>query len=444
MKKLLSLMAIFVISLLSVSMVSAQYAPGELDVLEVEINHIEATTLTQADVETLQTANQDGIDFTGAVVVEEGENLEIEVLIESRTDARDIEVSAELRGYEYGDYEDLTDRSHLFDLNGYGVNGAAQKKVRLNIDLPNRLEDDRYFLRIDVEDRASARITYYVALQVEPTRHGIEIADVVFSPGNTIQAGRALLTSVLLENYGDKEQDDVKVSVEIPELGLIATEVVDEVETDRDPSTGGSNVDYEDVPELYLGIPATAQAGEYAVKVSARYDDLREVVTKTYTIRVADNPLYGSSSDKLILAVGPESQAVAAGQTARYGVALTNEGRTSKAYTISAVTGDWANAQVAEKLVVLEAGKSKVVDINVDVANNAVAGTHAVSVAVASGNEVLQTVTLNADVVAGSNNVDLRNGLEIALIVLVVLLVIIGLIVGFSRLRRSEDDETYY
>ena len=41
-----------------------------------------------------------------------------------------------------------------------------------------------------------------------------------------------------------------------------------------------------------------------------------------------------------------------------------------------------------------------------------------------------------------------RRGLEVALIVLVVLLVVIGLIIGFNRLKGDEDeegkDETYY
>jgi len=57
-----------------------------------------------------------------------------------------------------------------------------------------------------------------------------------------------------------------------------------------------------------------------------------------------------------------------------------------------------------------------------------------------------ETVTLTANVVEGNgSNFNLRGGLEIALIVLVVLLVIIGLIVGFSRLRKDDEEEqTYY
>ena len=87
--------------------------------------------------------------------------------------------------------------------------------------------------------------------------------------------------------------------------------------------------------------------------------------------------------------------------------------------------------------------------MDVTVAKNAAVGAHTASLSVKSGDEVLQTVTLNANVVAGQSDsgsaLGLRNGLEIALIILVVLLVIIGLIIGFSRLRKDDDEEqTYY
>ena len=196
---------------------------------------------------------------------------------------------------------------------------------------------------------------------------------------------------------------------------------------------------------MFLPIPASTAEGDYEIKVTAMYDDLRETVTKTGTVHVvADSKFAGS--DKLVLAVGPSTQTVATGKTATYGVALTNAGTTSKAYTLEAVTGDWATASFSDNLVVLEPGKNKVVYVNVAVSGDAAAGNHVASVAVKAGDEVLETVSLNANVVAGEDGVSLRNGLELALIVLVVLLVLIGLIIGFSRLRKDDEDEeqTYY
>ena len=114
------------------------------------------------------------------------------------------------------------------------------------------------------------------------------------------------------------------------------------------------------------------------------------------------------------------------------------------------MAGDWATVSVSESLVVLEAGKNKVVYVEVTPNVDATAGEHVLSLSVKSGNDVLETVALKASVVApqkaaASSEFSLRNGLEIALVVLVVLLVIIGLIIGFSRLRKDNDEEkTYY
>ncbi len=438
-KNLLNVMALFVISLLAVSMAVNASVDTSLDIADVEVNGQGADIYTREQVDASNVDNLDG------VAVDEGEVLEVKVDLEASGDLENIQIEIELYGYEYDDYENLEDETRVFNMEVSGE-GTTSRTKTLEIQLPNRLDKDRYLLKVSVDAKDITSLVRYVVLQVEPARHGIQIADVAFSPGSSVKAGRSLLSIVLLENYGDKTEKDVKVSVAIPALGVSATEFVDVIETDN------HNVDYEDVPEMFLQIPATAAAGQYDVVVTVKYDDLRETVTKTYTLNVVANEMFQTGEDKLVLAVGPESQSVAVGQTAIYGIALTNAGATSKAYILEAVTGgDWATATISESLVVLEPGKNKVVYIQVTPTAGAVAGEHLVSLTVKSSDEVLQTIALKADVVAGSaaagSGVSLRNGLEIALIVLVVLLVIIGLIVGFSRLKkdRNEDEEqTYY
>ncbi|MBT5342446.1 hypothetical protein HOL59_02575 [Candidatus Woesearchaeota archaeon] len=427
MKKLLSLMAVFVISLLAISMVSA-LSEDDLEVTSVKVNG-------------------DTVDFANGEVlaIEEGQEIEIKVGLKNlgAEEIKDVEVEAEISGYEYDDFEELEDSTHLFD-----VSVGTTKYVNLKLDLPKGLDEDEYWLRLRIMTKTGAVISKEVKLQVEPTRHGIEIADVALSPGNTQKAGRSILATVLLENFGDKTERDVKVTVAIPELGIQATEFVDVVSTET--TDYNNNVDYEDVPEMFLPLPANAAAGEYSLVVSAKYDNLRETVTKIVKVNVLANEMFAPTSDKLVLAVGPESQNVAAGTTASYAIALTNAGSSSKAYVLDVVTGDWATATLSESLVVLEAGKNKVVKVDVTPVAGAVAGEHVASVAVMSGDDVLETIVLKANVVeskaSASQKFSLRNGLEIALIVLVVLLVIIGLIIGFSRLRKDEDEEeqTYY
>ncbi|MEW5896387.1 MAG: hypothetical protein AB1668_01730 [Nanoarchaeota archaeon] len=420
MRKLLkSIMAFVVVSLLSLSMVSA------LDNVNLEWGTVKI--------------NGDEV-ASEVLAVEEGQTLSIRVGLVSHEGAKDIEVDAKISGYEYSDYENLQDSTHLFDLAP-----ETTKYVNLEVSLPKKLDKETYWLRLRVLDQDSAALTKEIKLAVEPQRHGVDIADVVLSPGSSVKAGRSLLATVLLENFGDKDEKDVKVTVSIPELGVKASEFVDVVATEN------HNIDYEDVPEMFLPVPPTAEEGDYEVKVTVEYDDLRETVSQSYTVHVLADEKF-QKSNKLVLAVGPEKQSVSAGKTATYAIALTNEGSSSKAYLLDAVAGDWATASLSESLVVLEPGKNKVVYADLAVAADAPAGEHLASVVIKSGNDVLDTVVLKADVTesaaTGQSKIGLRNGLEIALIVLVVLLVIVGLIIGFSRLKKDDEDkeeeQTYY
>ena len=84
---------------------------------------------------------------------------------------------------------------------------------------------------------------------------------------------------------------------------------------------------------------------------------------------------------------------------------------------------------------------------------NAPVGALSLSGSITSGSDVLQqlTLTLNVgdDSSAGLNTKDV---LQVALVVLLALLILVGLVFAFSRLRNNEDEsprkktkaETYY
>src|SRR3989338_1520354 len=285
MKKLLSLMALFVISLLTVSMVSAS-TPSTLGSL----------TMNDVSVE----VNDEKVD-SPLLTVEEGEKLNIDVELSIKDDmnanvdsgAKGIEVVARLSGYEYSDYENLEDSTALFD-----VKVGTKKTVHLQLTVPNKLENGKNTLRVFVMDRNSEEISKTFELNVESARHSVKIADVSFSPSLTVKAGRSLLSTVLVENVGENKEEDVKVTVAVPELGLTASEYVDEVEAD----------DHEAVDEMFLQVPPYTKAGEYTVKVTVQYDDLRETVSETYTLKVEDLEgvlkEYPAKSGKTVLAAG--------------------------------------------------------------------------------------------------------------------------------------------
>ena len=413
-------MALFVISLLTVSMVSATSEVSTLGDLKVGDVKVEV--------------NDEEMSNT-PLTVERGEEFEVNVDFEHSgiVDAKNIEVEAQLLGYDKKDSED----SAVVKKVTAGTKGTG---VTLKLTVPKDFAYKDATLRVRVSGGAiEADLTVDYKLYVESPSHSVKIADVSFSPSLTVKAGRSLLTTVLVENVGDNDEEDIKVTVAVPELGLTASEYLDEVAAD----------DKEDVDEMFLQIPADTKAGEYTVKVTVQYDDLEESVSETYTLKVVDSEFVKpqQKSGKTILATGPETQSVAAGKTATYAVALTNDGSAAKAYAVEVATGDWATASVSEKLVVLEPGQSKVVYVDLTAAQDATAGEHLASLTVKSGSDVLETVVLKATVTAPVNagsETSLRNGLEIALVVLVVLLVLLGLVIGFSRLRKDDEGEEKY
>jgi len=424
MRKILNIMALFAVFSLLLSAVVIADNDGDLTD-DIVLKSIEV--------------NGNDVNWEGGerVAVEEGETLKVEVGLEALVDLEDIEVEIEIDGYEYSDYVSLEDESHSFDMEE-----DTTKYVDLEIDMPVDLEKNEYWLRVKISDKNSNDITAEVELFVEPTRHGLDIDDVVLSPGSEVNSGRSLLVTVLVQNHGDKDEEDVKVTAGIESLGISASDYIDVLEMDND-------ISFETSEELFLSIPDCAEPGEYSLDVTVEYDQY-ESVSKSYSLTVFDGGYCDTEEEKLVVAVGPESQSVKTGQQAVYALALSNQGTSAETYTLEMTTGDWATASLSDSLVVLEAGESQVVYAYLDVAENAATGAQVATLVLSNEGQVLDTIALSADVVASddssSTDFSLRNGLEIALIVLVVLLVIIGLIIGFTRLRKDEEDEeqTYY
>lgn len=402
-------MALFVISLLAVSMVGA-VGPLPLEIQELKI---------------------DGrsVGSTENLYVEEGKSINLEVKLRNTGSAtlENLQVEAAIRGYEYSDRESVSDSTSVFDLDA-----GDTRWVDLNVNLPVKLDKDLYLLRVTITDKNSDAVVKNYNLKVNPVRRGLDIKDVIFSPGATVTAGHSLLTTVLIDNFAGKDESYVKVTLEIPELGLTASDYISKLGSDNKKAS----------EELFLKIPVNAQAGEYTAKVTLTYDEGYRTAVKNYKLTVLANEK-AATGEKLVLTVGPEAQNVVAGQQATFPIALTNAGTVSKSYLLELSAGDWAASQMSENLVVLEPGKTKIVYAYLTPAPNAGSGERTASFTVKSAedNSALKTVSLKANVVEGSCNLSLRNGLEIALIVLVALLVIIGLILGFSRMRKDKDDE---
>ncbi len=419
MKKILSVFALVVLSFFLVASASASPIPVEVKSMEVNGNDVDF--------------NDNGDLVTEVTDFEEGDSLEVEVGLKANGEAKDVEVEASIKGYEYSDYEPLVGTTHVFDMK---EGKTYYKKFSLN--LPKELDQDEYLLRVRITDKNHDAVEKVVKIYVDAVRHGVEIKDTDFSPSLKLKAGKALQAKVVLENFGVKDEENVKVTASISELGVSASDYVDALEADDTQAT----------EVLYLKIPSDAKAGKYPVQVTVKYDNMKEVTAKTYTLEVLEGEIaqQETAGEKLVLTAGPESQnVVAGGSQAMYPITLTNEGKASQTYALELVAGDWADAKLSENLFVLAPGETKVAYAYITAKEAAEAGEKIFSVTVKNSEKVLKQFSLKANVVkTASSDADyskLRKGLEVAVIALVVLLVIVGIIIGFSRMGKKDEDE---
>lgn len=364
-----------------------------------------------------------------------GDTVTVKVKLLANDSDDDVTVEASLKGLDH-DTDKAEDETDTFSVES----GKTYYKT-LTIELPDRMDAEEYALRIEISNRGDDEVVYNAVLYIDQARNAFKIKDVVFSPENSVKAGRALLTSVRLQNIGEEDEEDVKVMVSIPALGISASDYIDEVE-EEDSVTS---------EELYLRVPECADAGEYTAVVTVQYDEGDESISAEYPITVVQNEVcnVAVSAGKTVVTVGSDVQDVTAGQSGVvYPVTLSNSGTTSKTYTVSAIAGDWATIKVSPSVVVLGAGETKVVYVSVAANEDATEGQKTFGVAIKSGDATLKEVTLKANVIENEAGWDkVKKGLEVALVVLVVLLVIIGLVIGFNRLKGDEEDaneETYY
>ena len=389
--------------------------------------------------EVFQTGNNFILD------VDRGDEIDVKVRLSSDVSLDDVQVEAVLRGVDSRDkVDDITD---TFDMKK-----DVSYTKRLTLPLISKIDIDQYKLRIRISDRDNPTVEQTYELDIGTKRHDVEIRDVVLSPSTEVKAGRALLATVRVRNRGEKDEDGVKVVVSIPQLGVSAADFIDELEAE------GEDDDQATSEEMFLRIPDSAETGEYTVRVEVFFDDGDKRNVKETTIfvlgqdRVAEKP---KADEKTIITVAVDKQsAVQGGGEVAYPITLTNAGASSRTYTIQADGAAWANFRVSpSNVLVIDSGDSKAFTVFVSANNNAPSGDQTFTVTVSSGAKVLKQLPLSINVQGGqvvSGTSTVKRVLEVGLVVLVILLVIIGLIIGFSKLRGEEEEveegeeKTYY
>jgi len=406
-----------------------------------------ATAMVRALPEVTQVKiNGDVYENGDSLVVERGQTLNIRVKLQANNTENNIQVAAAILGYEYSDYEELSDSTSVFDMD----EGDTIYKD-LTVKVPDKVERDYYDLRIVVGTRTGPAFEGLYRLHIVEPRHSVIISDIVLSPGSPIQAGKALLVIPRIKNMGSKDETDIKLTVTIPDLGVSGSEYIDELEAGKSKST----------EEIYLKLPSCAKPGTYKMYVELSYMDgyKEDALTKEITIiagevcEITPTQPPAKPEAKSTIIVGSYSQTMSRpGPGVAYPVMIQNDGSSAQTYTITVTNAeDWADVKVSpSSVIILSPGEAQTVYIYAVPKSNAAEGQHTFNINV-EGDGYKKQIPVSA-VVSGRPGFSWANAkqwLLMGVAVLVIVLIILGIILavkksGGKESANEEEGQSYY
>ena len=442
MKKLLSLIVtLLVASLFATSTIatndynSYNYETQPNDPIVI----VETLQASSTDPFTIEKVEVEGVENPDMVNVERGDKLNIRVELLGHTHAEDVKVKAWIGGYEYEDVEDSTS---LFDIE---PNVTYVKNLVLEI--PNDIDASKsYKLHIEAfNDQDSVRKTFRI--QVEPQRHYLNFVDVIFNPGLSVKNTQPLFVTVRVENLGDKKEEDVRVEVSIPELGLLQRTFIDELVSVED--NGDDDEETSSSSDTLLLDLSNVQPGTYNLRVKVDYNRGHDFIAQIYPLTVTSALAKPGEVKDLIVQSVTSSMDLTQGGSATYIFSLANLGTTSRTFNFE-VSGQeaWATAKLEPMSLTLLPDSTRDVRLTINAKSDADVGSKVFTVKVKEGSNVVKELQFDSNVKqqkVTSNLASLRSGLEIGFIVLLVILVILGIILAVNKMKgKEEGGETYY
>ncbi len=379
---------------------------------KIEINGIEATTLSNVEVMA-------------------GDTLTLDMFFEATKNVEGARLRAEIDGYEH---EVLTDTTEIFKI----VDGTKYSK-ELTISLPEDMDSEEvYTLRIfGVGDLSGITYKEY-RLYVNTDRHKIDILDFITTPSSGIEAGQNIIANVRLKNRGQFAEDSIKVTVSIPELGVSESSYVSALDKDESVTSD----------DMLLFVPQEAEAKEYDVEVSLTYNDGHTQSSKNFklnvlpTIRESEKPLVVSFNNNLQLE---------AGKTKEFEVVIANPNDDSKPISLGVVENVWADVEVSPTLRMIEGGKDASFVVKVT-PKEEVSGEKSIGLLIKEENRVIKEISIDTYV----NKVEKDEGFEynivnivLAVLLVIAILILLSLIASLIRKNKDNDDnsseeEEYY
>ena len=407
------------------------------------------TSLVSAsDLANITDVKVDGMSVMSGedVSVVAGELIDVKVYFTANFNDQDVTVTAELEG----DKVDADATTSSFNVEA-GNRYSKTLSVRIPYELKDSLSDD-LTLNIEIDGREYKVEKTDVILRVQRPSYNADIKSI--STQGTVDAGETFPVDVVLKNIGYNNLDDLYVTVSVPALGIerngyfgdiIAIECGDNFDVDTD-SEDLYNVDIDrncddsDVDtvngRIFLKVPYDAKAGVYTVEVKVSNDDTTS--SESTQIEVAND----LTSNVIVTST---LKTVAVGEDAEYNILLVNPTDKLKVYRVVTESSGSLSTNTDSAVVAVPAGSSKTVKV---IANADSEGEYAFNVNIFSGEELVDTVTLNAKVEGSKKTLGTNNPVVVLTVILaiifIVLLIVLIVLIGKKPEKTEEFGESYY
>src|SRR3989339_587085 len=386
--KALSAALVLLIGLLSLSvLVSAD--SNFYDITKVKVNDVEMTsggsTTTQVELDE-STEIEVYIDGTGNSTFCPGGNVD--------DCAVEVRVKAWIGGYEYDDIEAT---SGEFDIEP----GVSYKKT-LTLEIPEDLdvEDNEYTLYVEVYDSDDSEREDF-ELFAERSSHNVKIIDVIYD--SSLNAGETTSVEVRVENLGEDKEEDLKVEVTLGDLETAAV-YIDELaafEEDNEDEESSASA------KVNLNIDDDATTGDYDLTIKVTYNRGHDELEESYTVHIEGENTEISTEENT------EESGEAEASISLSSTELEGEADEEKSLTLTFTNTGSASGDYDFSIQILNAKGELQEEIDMSM-----------------------SVEEQTGFFGDSNSL-----LKIGFIILIVLIILIGLIVAFRKLKDDDDGD---
>ena len=348
-----------------------------------------------------------------SISVENGQTVDVRVSFLGVSDADNARLRADIEGYEHSTISDATS---IFSI----TEGVSSSKV-LSLELPEDMDSEKkYILKVYGSNDLSGLTYKEYSLYIDTQRHRVDITDLVMSPQTGVEAGQAVISNVRIVNRGQRDQDSVKVIVEVPELNIRASSYVTNLEV-------GDTITSED---MYLGVPLDAEAGIYTANVYTQYNGGYTESVESFDFVVLASSRY--TQDRLIISAG-NVERIVAGQESSFEIIVGNPSSQSKAISVVPANMNWAVVSASPSFAMVQAGADETYEIKI-MPYGDIRGTQTLSLLVKEENDVVKELNIPVVFEDPSTTEEVGGYLMYVLLAFVAIVLVVLLIALVMRL----------